>query len=270
MNFENEKDERIVNEILKVLKIEYLKHKYFNDGASSRVILLNGKYLIKQNTKLVLESELEFFKYNNSSYFQKIIYVDPNYEYIVYDFIEGETMHDVKNPYDTIDKIIYIANNYSNYDKPGYGYLDELEDSWSDFFKSEIYYSSENLKEYISDTVVVDESVKILEKYDFDKKIIHGDFGTHNFIKKDEKLVGVIDPMGVIGDSLYDILFAIVSNIDLLNVVNLEYLSKILPYPLEKIKAMLTIVLYSRISRCLKYHPQDINDYMKFWNTLTK
>ena len=38
----------------------------------------------------------------------------------------------------------------------------------------------------------------------------------------------------------------------------------------EKIKALLTIILYCRISRCLKYHPDDIDIYIGYWNNLTK
>jgi streptomycin 6-kinase len=109
-----------------------------------------------------------------------------------------------------------------------------------------------------------------LEKYPFDKKLLHGDFGTHNFIQEDGKLVGVIDPMPVIGDYLYDLLFAVVSNVDILSSVSLEDLYNLVNEPPEKIKAMLTIVLYCRISRCLKYHPEDIEIYMEYWNKLTQ
>ena len=110
--------------------------------------------------------------------------------------------------------------------------------------------------------------MEILEKYPFEKKLLHGDFGTHNFIQDNGKLVGVIDPMPVIGDYLYDLLFAIVSNVNILSSVTLEDLYTLVNEPSEKIKAMLTIVLYCRISRCLKYHPDDLDTYMNFWNNL--
>ena len=76
--------------------------------------------------------------------------------------------------------------------------------------------------------------------------------------------------MPVICDSLYDLLFAVVSNVDILSSVSLEDLYNLVDEPQEKIKAMLTIVLYCRISRCLKYHPKDIDVYMDFWNRLTQ
>lgn len=123
--FANELDKQIVDEVLSILKLKYEKHKYFNDGVSSRVILLNDKYLIKQNTPLALEAEEEFFKYNKLELFQKIIYVDSMYRYVVYDFIKGSTMDRVSNPTDTINKIINITSSYSPYDKEGFGYYDE-------------------------------------------------------------------------------------------------------------------------------------------------
>ena len=59
-----QKDKKIMNFLLNHLHEEYKNHKYFNTGASSKVILLNDNYLIKQNTKLILQAEIEFLKQN--------------------------------------------------------------------------------------------------------------------------------------------------------------------------------------------------------------
>ena len=84
--------------------------------------------------------------------------------------------------------------------------------------------------------------------------------------KENGKLIGVIDPMPIIGDPLYDLLFAIVSNKDILKNITLEKIYSLANEPKEKINAMLTIVLYSRIARCIKYQPQDIDTYLNYWN----
>ena len=270
MKFDNKKDEEIINQLLNILDIQYECHKYFNDGASSRVILLNNQYLIKQNTKLTLQCEIEFLKLNTSKYFQKIIYIDPDFEFVVYNFISGDVMHTVDNVNDTIKKLVDITSNYADYIQDGFGYLDGVVNSWSQFLKDEIKYSSSNIAEYIPDLTLVNNCIKILEKYPFKKKLLHGDFGTHNFIKQNNKLIGVIDPMPIIGDPLYDLLFALVSNTNILSNITLEYIYSLVDEPQEKVKSLLTIVLYSRISRCLKYHPDDIDIYMDFWYTLTK
>ena len=44
---ENEKDKKIIQEVLEKVNESYIEHKYFTDGADSKVILLNNKYLIK-------------------------------------------------------------------------------------------------------------------------------------------------------------------------------------------------------------------------------
>lgn len=263
-----QKDKKIIDNLLNHLHEEYKNHKYFNTGGSSKVILLNDVYLIKQNTKLILQAEIEFIKFNNSNMFQKIIYVDPKYEFIVYKFIPGETMKHINDVNDFIKKIVDISTSYPNCNLDGYGYLNEEVSSWIRFLKDEVTYSSLNLKEYIPNKKIINKSLEILENYPFEKKLLHGDFGTHNFIQNNGNFIGVIDPMPVIGDYLYDLLFAIVSNVDILSTISLDFLYKLINEPPEKIKALLTIVLYSRISRCLKYHPEDIDIYMNFWNSL--
>lgn len=266
----NEKDKKIINNLLDILKEDYKSHEYFNTSSSSTVFLLNNRYLVKQNTKLILKAEIEFLKHNNSDMFQKIVYIHPKYEFVVYQFIDGNNMYHVTDVDDTIEKLINIIKTYINYEKDGFGYLNEETSSWSRFLKDEVTYSSLNLKQYIPNKKIVNNCIEILESYSFDKKLLHGDFGTHNFIQKNDKLVGIIDPMPVIGDCLYDLLFAIVSNVDILSNITLDKLYSLIDEPKEKINAMLTIVLYCRISRCLKYHPNDINIYMDFWNNLVK
>lgn len=270
MDIENKKDKEIIEQLLNILNTEYVCHKYFNDGASSRVILLNNSYLIKQNTKPVLEAEIEFLKLNTSKYFQQIVYVDPNYEFVVYNFIHGETMKYVDDVDDTIYKIIDMISLYADYNHDGFGYLNEEVPSWSQFLQKETTFSNTDLVQHLPDRTIVNDCIKILEKYPFNKKLLHGDFGTHNFIKENGKLVGVIDPMPVIGDYLYDLLFAIASNVKILLHFTMDKLYNLIDEPKEKINAMLTIVLYSRMYRCLKYHPQDFDIYMNFWNELMK
>ena len=259
---------KIIKNVLQIFHEDYLCHKYFNDGTSSKVILLNNYYLIKQNEKNILKAEIEFLNNTTSKLFQKILYIHPDYEFVVYKFINGETMKKIDNISDVIEKIILITKNYSNYNKPGFGYLNEEVDTWEQFLKNEINYSSQNLTEYISNNSIINNSIQILSNYTFTKKLLHGDLGTHNFIKSEGKLVGIIDPTPIIGDYLYDLLFALVSNVNILS--NITNIPNLINEPKEKIDAMLIIVLYSRISRCLKYHPQDIDIYMNYWNKLIK
>lgn len=268
MYTENETDNEIINFILKLLNIKYEHHKYFTDGVSSNVLLLNDKYLIKRSNPYTIKAEVQFLSLNPSPKMQKIIYYDPCYRFAVYEFISGNIIKKVTDINDFLNNIINITNNYKNYNHYGFGYLYEEVDTWAQFLTNEVNHSSSNLTSYISDSSVVMQQIELLKSYPFKKKLIHGDFGTHNFIEANGKFAGVIDPMPIIGDSLYDLLFAIVSNITVLSNINLNKIYSITSEPTEKVKAMLIIVLYCRISRCLKYHKQDINTYMDFWNKL--
>ena len=265
MNIENKKDEIIINNVLNFFNETYICHKYFTDGASSRVILLNNTYLIKQNSKKSLEAETIFLKLNKSEMFQKILYTDPNFEFVVYNFIPGNTIKEIYDVTDITKKILKITSNYSIYSNSGFGYLNEEVDNWSQFLRDEIEYSSKNMDKIDIEKSSIMNCVKILENYPFEKKLLHGDFGTHNFIENNKTFIGVIDPMPVIGDPLYDTLFAIASNPGILKHFPFKKLCKILNAPQEKIKSLLTIILYSRISRALKYSPNYVSFYVEYY-----
>jgi streptomycin 6-kinase len=110
-------------------------------------------------------------------------------------------------------------------------------------------------------------SLNIIEKYKIDKYLIHGDFGTHNFLVNNEK-IKVIDPMGVVGDYLYDFYFAILSNVDIF--MNLD-IDRILGYydrDIEYKKALFLIVLYIRMSRAFKYDKDNFKDYLSLYERI--
>lgn len=268
INLDNKTDKDIVLFVLNLLNIEYKNHKYFTDGVSSRVLLLNNTYLIKQSTPFAIKAEIQFLSLNPSPKMQKIIYYDPSYRFAVYEFIHGDIMKTVDDIDDFLYNVLNITKNYKTFNHYGFGYLYEEEKSWENFLLSEIEHSYPTLVSYIPDKSMVKEQINIISNYKFSKKLIHGDFGTHNFIKVNGKFAGVIDPMPIIGDSLYDTLFAIVSNASVISKINLPTIYNMISEPYDKIKSMLIVVLYSRIARCLKYHKQDIDIYMHFWNTL--
>lgn len=266
-------DNKIIDKALKVLNIDYISHNYFNHGTYSKVVLLNDVYLIKQSNVSALKAEVEFLKLNQKEIFQQIIYIDPNYEFVIYRFIPGDVMKKVDDIPDFIHNIFSVTTNYKPYSSKYFGYLNEEVSSWSEFLKREIDYSSNNLKTFenysnIIDVNILYEYADKLDTYPFEKKLLHGDFGCHNFIKSNGKFVGIIDPMPVIGDYLYDLLYAIVSNVQVVDSITFEDIIKLVNEPKEKVFYLLLIVLYSRIYRCLKYNNAYIDVYMNFWNNL--
>ena len=174
---------------------------------------------------------------------------------------------------DFLHNIVSVTKNYKTYSSKYFGYLNEEVSSWSEFLKSEIDYALKNLKSYENYSNIIDVNIlydyaKKLDKYPFEKKLLHGDFGCHNFIKFNNKFAGIIDPMPVIGDYLYDLLYAIVSNVQVVSSITFEDIIKLVNEPKEKVFYLLLIVLYCRIYRCLKYNSAYIDVYINFWNNL--
>ena len=264
-------DFNIINEALEKLEIKYESHKYFNDGTQSRIILLNDSYIIKEADPKILKAEVDFATfYKNIPMLQKIAYFDAEYKYVVYTYIPGDVMHTVEDFHDLADNIKSIVSHYKVYPQDDFGYLGETVISWGDFLRNEVEKSSLDFPEIDYLLPTVNAAIDELEKISFDKKLIHGDFGTHNFIKQNEKFIAAIDPIPLLGDPTYDLLFALVINIDLIPYLSINFLTEYTGETKQKVVALLKVVLYIRICRCAKYNKDWIEPYMDFGNNLFK
>lgn len=259
------KDIAIINDVLANMNLTYVSHKYFSDGTDSRIILLNDAYVIKQNNPDLLRSESLFSEWYKSPKLQNVLYSDKDFRYIVYNFIPGDVMHTVDDFNDVINNIKEIVDNYKVYNGEEFGYIYEPSSSWNDFLKTLVHERSLTLPESFNYLPKVYDAIAELEKYKFDKKLIHGDFGTHNFIKQNGKFVGAIDPIPMAGDSLYDLTYALLSNVAFLPHLSLDFLCELSGEPKDKVKAMLTVQLFCRFDICIKHHKEDIDDYLDFW-----
>ena len=255
-----------MNEIAEKLDITIHEFKYFRDGTDSRIFLLNGKYIVKQNVPTLLKSEFDFSKtYAENSKLQRAILIEENYKYIVYEFVPGDIMHVVDNMEDLIFNIKEITSSYKDYTGPEFGYIYEPSNSWNEFLKSKVHEASLTLPDSFEFLPQVYEAITILEHHGFQKKLIHGDFGTHNFIKKNGEFIAAIDPIPTAGDPLYDFLYACLSNLDIVKHLTIDYLVEKTNEPSEKVKAMLIVVLFCRMSICLRHHKEDLDAYVDFW-----
>ena len=265
----------LTNKDLNIIKIvldkyensnyENYKVEYFSEGTNSKVFLLNNKYIIKQNSEEIIKSEILFSENNKHQLLQKLLFYDENYKYIVYKYIEGGNLNNFSNINIQllIKSLIEIVNSYKKTDIDFYGYVYSPKKSWEEFLKEEISdceYSYKLIKNFD-----IEKECLIISKYKFDKKIIHGDFGAHNFIINNNELSGVIDPETIIGDSLYDILFAICSNPNILKYFyDLNNIFQIINEPQDKIISLLKIVLFSRITRAYHHHKNDVGGTSRF------
>ena len=259
----------IINEVCSNLNIKYNSHKYFHDGTTSKIILLNNEYIIKIANAMQLKAEVTFATYYESiPTLQKITYYDKNYKYIVYYFIPGDVMHTIVDFENLARNIKTIVSGYKNYPEDLYGYIEKPSTSWSEFLKEEVNDASKIFPDSANFLPIVNEAISELNKFPFEKKLIHGDFGAHNFIKRDEKFIAAIDPTPIAGDPTYDLLFALVSNIDLIPFLSIDYLTSYTKEPKEKVIALLKVVLFLRICRCIKYNKEDLETYLDFWYNL--
>ena len=78
--------------------------------------------------------------------------------------------------------------------------------------------------------------IKDLPSFPFEPKLLHGDLGIYNIlVNNSHKLVGIIDPYPIIGDSLYDLLFFVASSENLIASFHLEALESIGKAPRKKL-----------------------------------
>ncbi|WP_237690810.1 phosphotransferase [Paenibacillus caui] len=102
--------------------------------------------------------------------------------------------------------------------------------------------------------------------------LLHGDCGVHNFLFSQGKLAGVIDPTPVVGDPVYDLIYAFCSSPDELrpDIIrpSMERLSAALHKSYD-LKSEVLVGLYFRLDACIRHHPKDLDAYLEAWSNWT-
>ena len=264
--------DNIIKDLEDKLKIKINKDEivYYNDGATdSLVFSIADKYLVKTVTELEMKAQLEYFRvYKKTERIQKLVCHNKKMGYLCFEFIKGTKFKEIAYPdvMGTIEQCFGIVTNCKHYRYDGYGYLyEDHKKSWYQFLKDEVDYSSKAIEKLNYDFSSVYDNLEKIKKYDVPKYLIHGDFGTHNFLVDDENLIRVIDPMPVVGDILYDFYFAVFSNVKLFRNVRETMILDFLPGDREYKKALLNVVLFIRMCRCYVHHPDDFEVYLAWF-----
>lgn len=224
---------------------------------------------------------LDFYKKLNL--LPNLLFVEQSYNYIVYSFISGTTNFTVKNKQEMLKTLVdEVINNYKTVPKDiGFGYTDELTDSWESFLLNEIIEINKLLKPHLAGdeynfVLNVLENLKNQDT-EREKYLLHGDCGVHNFIYNDGELRGVIDPTPIIGYPLYDLIYAFCSSPNDLTKETIDSAVSHLVIKGEKNTSTLydevIIGLYLRLGACIKHHPYDFEKYLNawyFWKKLSK
>ncbi len=194
----------------------------------------------------------DFFEcYKESPSFQHIVFKDEQDKTLCLTYLKGELMHGKEGDYSFIIPQIYeIVKEYKECQTDNIAFYNFGTQSFKDFLENNINY---NYSDKV-DMAFIKENLAIIASYPAKKYLLHGDFGTHNFII-DHGILKVIDPCTAIGDKLFDFYCGIFSDpiifakADLNNII--DYFEE---YDREYKKALLKICFVFRMFIAIKYH----------------
>ncbi|MDO3373735.1 MULTISPECIES: aminoglycoside phosphotransferase family protein [Bacillus] len=245
--------------------------KVLNGGTTSTVYLLDEKYVVKLNEAEVIREEAHFLSfYERNTLFANLLYKEPLHTYIVYSFLEGSTSCGRGQKRITLSTLVKeVINKYEIVSRiDGWGWKESPVQSWSAFLTKNVVEAHKNVRPYISE----EEYRKVLKLANRDAGInqpflLHGDLGFHNFIFQGNELHGVIDPLPVLGDPIYDLIYAFCSTPEDVTKETIDYAMKQCVFHKKErdLYEEIVIGLYLRIDTCLRHHPKDLEDYLVAW-----
>ncbi|GAB6451988.1 aminoglycoside phosphotransferase family protein [Bacillus cereus group sp. TH43LC] len=245
--------------------------KVLNGGTASTVYLLDEKYVVKLNEAEVIREEAIFLSfYERNTLFANLLYKEPLHTYIVYSFLEGSTSCGRGQKRITLSTLVKeVINKYEIVSRiDGWGWKESPVQSWSAFLTKNVVEAHKNVRPYISE----EEYRKVLKLANRDAGInqpflLHGDLGFHNFIFQGNELHGVIDPLPVLGDPIYDLIYAFCSTPEDVTKETIDYAMKQCVFHKKErdLYEEIVIGLYLRIDTCLRHHPKDLEDYLVAW-----
>ena len=255
----------IVKDIEKKLNIRVNSYNNYKEGTTNSLVLsINNEYLIKTMEKDEITIQQIFLDYyKDINYFQKIVYVNNNLEYICFKYIKGEKLKNSNIKFNVIDEFYKITKSYKKYECNFYGYFDYKYETSSEFLESEILYAKNRLPNL--DISKVNKAFLNLKKYKIDKYLLHGDLGMHNMLVNGNE-IKVIDAMPLVFTPLYDFYFACLSNLSF--VFPLDNLFDYYDEDLEYKKNLFIIVFYIKLSRIYVYDRKNYELYLNYYNEL--
>ena len=246
---------------------------FYTDGATdASVFSLAHQYLVKITDINTIRTQTEFLKITHNPVFQTLLCSNEQLGYECFAFINGQKFStQLINLEVAIKQIELIVRSYQKYPHAGYGFLNEEHTSWRAFLLDEIEYARRNIGTI--STAKVMHALDIAGQTNPEQHLMHGDFGTHNFLivpdAKGNPMINVIDPMPMVGDPLYDFYFAILSDPEIFTKVTPEYIySYFFGWGKDYKHALLTIALYVRMSRAWLYDHEHFDLYVQLYNRI--
>ncbi len=221
--------------------------------SSSLLFNIKNKYLYKiySNISDYNNSKYFFDSYKDSCFFQHIIFEIEEESSLCLNYLCGELLYNNDGDYSYLINQIYdIVSNYKIYDGTYYKLFNNSYNNFVDYLRETINWN------YVEgfDLKCLEKNFDILCKYNYPSYILHGDFGSHNFIICNNK-IKVIDPCTKIGDKLYDFYCGILSDpIIFKNLKKEQILNYFEEYEMEYKEALFNICFVYRMLIAIKYH----------------
>lgn len=263
----NEKLVDIIKSVLIKFNEPYIDHKLIKTNGNI-VLLLNKKYIVKIANRNLLLCEKIFFDYYKGKIYEKLIFNNYEKKYNVYEYINGKPMQNIYDVDGCLDKIIEHVKTYVKYKKNIYGNILNKNDTWKDFLLYKINQSCKYLNDYDIYINDLNKANAILSTYKFNPRLIHGDLGCYNILVHNKNIVGIIDPIALVGDPLYDIIYFICSHTKIIENINLNEIIYKINEPKEKIISMMKIISFIRISIDSKHGGKNKKIYKDLWDKL--
>lgn len=270
--------EELVKELKnkKVLNQEIVTIELLTGGTTSKLYLLKSvdgtKVVVKFNESQVIQAEgafLEFYK--ELSLLPKVLYIEESHSYLVYTYLEGSTHNSGLNKIDILkivaDSLISQYRVETTFE--GWGWIDEPSRSWNEFLLKRVEESERIINQVLTqdDYHLVKQVINQNSSDDGPAYLLHGDCGLHNFLFAEDTLCGVIDPTPIVGNPLYDLVYAFCSTPEDLSKETIYTAANHLKCTIsaQRLNEEVLIGLYLRIESCLKHHPYDLPHYLTAW-----
>lgn len=283
-----EKIDIIINTLInKSLISEDINVENLKSGTTNGILFLlhvdnRPAYVVKiDSIDIILPTQQLLSTYSNTNLIPNMLYIDIEEQFIVYEYIEGETHSNRGSKIDWMTILIkQLFDKYIRVDESTpWGRVNETaRSSWSEFNQVSLEEAQQNIGEVLSEKNhnQVKTLVDKLQQYSCmeEKYYLHGDTGVHNFVYLNNQLKGVIDPSPLIGPKIYDFTYAFCSSPDNLDINTLLTLFALWNtegrYTEERLLDEVIFQLYTRIGICIKVHPHDLPEYLEAWEIWKK
>ena len=259
-----------IKDIEKQLKVDLSRSikTFYDDGATDATVFdMDKKYLVKLTDLNTIRTQVEFLKQNPDGVFQNLLCRNEELGYECFEFIDGVHYRGklIDAKYAT-EQIARIVSKYRKYPHKGYGFLNAEHATWRAFLLDEIEYARRNIGDISTDKVMA--ALDVAGREEPEQFLMHGDFGTHNFLLEGDR-IRVIDPMPVVGDYLYDFYFALLSNVEIFTKLGDGYIySFFKERDLTYRKNLAIVALYVRMSRAAVYDKENLQAYIDLYERI--